>query len=90
MNRFARPLILLILCPGLWAESRADVLPALQRMYNFDFEGAHKLINEQAAMAPSDPACYWVRAAAYLFSELDRLEILQSDFFESDNRIGET
>lgn len=68
----------------------ADIRPALQRMYNFDFAGAHKLIDGHLALHPDDPTLYWARAAAYLFSELDRLKILQSDFFESDKRISES
>lgn len=75
--------------PGV-SSARADIGPALRRMYNFDFNGAHKLIDEQVSKDPADPTVYWARSAAYLFSELDRLRILQSDFFESDKRISDS
>lgn len=70
--------------------STVDVQPALQKMYGFDFPGAHQLINQQISENPNQPTAFWVRAAAYLFGELDRLQILQSEFFESDKRISDS
>lgn len=58
-------------------------------MYNTDFAGAHVQIDRFVAQQPSDPFGYAVRASAYLFSELDRLGILESEFFTDDRRIIE-
>jgi hypothetical protein len=58
-------------------------------MYNTDFAGAHADIDRYVAAQPSDPLGYAVRASAYLFSELDRLGILESEFFADDKRIIE-
>jgi hypothetical protein len=62
---------------------------ALDRMYNFDFPGAHKVLDEFITEHPEDPLGYTFRGAAYLFYELDRLRILDSEFFADDNRIAE-
>ncbi len=61
---------------------------ALDRLYNFDFTGAHRILDKHAAESPDDPIGPGVRAAAYLFYELDRLAILESEFFEDDKKIA--
>jgi hypothetical protein len=50
-------------------------------MYNLDFEGAHRTFRDYQKRAPADPLGPVSNAAAYLFSEFDRLSILQSEFF---------
>src|SRR4051794_11315165 len=50
---------------------------ALERMYNFDFVGAHKRLDAYISVHPAQPLGYSFRAAAYLFTELDRLKILE-------------
>lgn len=62
---------------------------AFQRMYNFDFTGAHVLIDAYLAAHDSDPMGYGARATAHLFSEMDRLGILASEFFSDDDKIAE-
>jgi hypothetical protein len=62
---------------------------AFGRLYNFDFPGTHKAIDEQLVYKPGDPLAFAVRASALLFQELDRLEILQGEFFASDKRVIE-
>ena len=69
----------------LGADSSLD--RAFQRMYNFDFAGAHGLIDAYVAAHESDPMGYAARATAHLFSEMDRLGILASDFFSDDDKI---
>ncbi len=54
-------------------------------MYNLQFDQAHKSFQESIAQSPSDPLGPVSDAAAYLFSELDRLHILQSEFFMHDD-----
>lgn len=61
---------------------------AFVRLYNFDFEGAHAIADREIRQQPDDPMPYAVKAAAYLFSELDRLKILQIAFFSDDDSVA--
>jgi hypothetical protein len=72
---------------GRGAESELD--RAFQRMYNFDFPGAHGLIDRYVNANPNDPMGYASRASAHLFSEMDRLGILAADFFLDDDKIAD-
>src|SRR5579883_2836062 len=54
------------------------------RLYNLDFAGAHAIFREWQHTHPDDPLGPASDAAAYLFAELDRLHILESDFFVDD------
>jgi hypothetical protein len=56
-------------------------------MYNFDFAGAHATLDRAIARQPDAPLNHAVKGVAYLFSELDRLKILQMDFFADDERV---
>lgn len=58
-------------------------------MYSSDFRGAQTSLDQYLAHQPGDPVGYAVKAAAYLFTELDRMGILESEFFESDKNIGD-
>jgi hypothetical protein len=53
-------------------------------MYNLDFPAAHSKFAEYQKAHPADPMGPVSDAAAYLFTELDRLHILQSEFFTHD------
>jgi len=86
--------------PRLWLLAMACSLPAFgadanaiddafNRLYNFDFQGAQEILNHQIADHPQDPLPYSVRASAYLFFELDRLGILESEFLVSDKHLAE-
>jgi hypothetical protein len=46
-------------------------------------------LNRYIGAHPQEPLPYAVRAAAYLFFELDRLGILESQFLISDKRIAD-
>lgn len=73
---------------ALWsADTELD--RAFQRMYNFDFPGAHALIDGYINAHADDPLGYAARAAAHLFSEMDRLGILAADFFMDDDKIAD-
>jgi hypothetical protein len=61
---------------------------AYHHLYNLDFAGAHKILDDYEAKNPNDPIGPAVRAAAYLFYELDRLRILEGEFFSNDKRIS--
>lgn len=66
------------------------VSEAFHKMYSSDFLGAQTVIGRYVSEQPNDPLGYAVRASALLFSELDRMGILESEFFESDNRISDS
>jgi hypothetical protein len=60
---------------------------AFDRLYNFDFAGAHALLDAYIARHPGESLPYAMRGSAYLFRELDRLGILEGEFFSDDKRI---
>jgi hypothetical protein len=60
---------------------------AFVRMYEFDFPGAHAILDREIAQDASNPLPYSVKASAFFFSELDRLKILQTEFFEDDDKV---
>lgn len=66
----------------------ASVAEAYTRLYNFDFPGAHQVLDGYIASTPKDPLGHSTRAAAYLFFELDRLKILQGEFLTDDKKIS--
>jgi len=72
------------------AGSLPTVVPMLQtgyhQMYDLQFDRAHKTFAEWERQRPDDPLGHVSNAAAYLFAEFDRLNILQSEFFVNDDR----
>jgi hypothetical protein len=54
-------------------------------MYNLAFDEAHQCFQKWESSHPNDPMGPASDAAAYLFSEFDRLRILQSEFFMDNN-----
>lgn len=70
------------------AQSRDDFCSGLAagycRMYNLEFAAAHEVFREWQRLHPQDPLGPASDAAAYLFSEFDRLHILEAEFFTSD------
>src|SRR5579871_1930267 len=61
---------------------------AFRDLYNFHFPAAHQTIDRYIAAHPTDPVPYAVRASAYMFYELDRLGILESEFLIDDKKIA--
>ncbi len=55
-----------------------------RQMYNLQFSAAHQTFHDWQVEHPNDPLAPVSDAAAYLFSEFDRLHILQSEFFTHD------
>ncbi|MBZ5620144.1 MAG: hypothetical protein LAQ69_15675 [Acidobacteriia bacterium] len=55
-----------------------------RHLYNLEFANAHVSFQEWEHQKPDDPMGPVSDAAAYLFSEFDRLHILQSEFFTHD------
>jgi tetratricopeptide (TPR) repeat protein len=60
---------------------------AFNRIYNFDFPGAYAILDAEQRAHPDNPLVYSVRSAAYLFFELDRMKILEMDFFADDDKV---
>ncbi len=58
-------------------------------MYNLDFAGAHHNFGEWEKIHPNDPLGPVSDAAAYLFSEFDRLHVLQSEFLTKDKSFSQ-
>jgi len=52
-----------------------------RQMYNMDFTGAHRTFESWQQLHPDDPLGHAGNAAAYLFSEFDRLRILEFRLF---------
>jgi hypothetical protein len=59
----------------------------LGRLYNFDFAGAHKLLDAFIAGNPDHPLGHTFRAAVFLFHELDRMGVLEAEFLTDDKQI---
>jgi len=66
-----------------------ELSEAFDHLYNFNFPSAHKDIDHYIGTHPKEPIGYAIRAAAYLFYELDRLEILESQFLTNDKQIAQ-
>jgi hypothetical protein len=59
-------------------------------MYNLQFEEAHRTFSEWEKLHPDDPMGPTSDAAAYLFSELDRLGVLQMELFLDDEKFRQS
>ncbi|HVO97884.1 MAG TPA: hypothetical protein VMT15_07445 [Bryobacteraceae bacterium] len=79
--RFAIPVLLaLSLAPG------EDLISGYRSMYDLDFTGAHRIFSSFTREHPDDPMGPVSNAAAYLFSELERLRVLDSELFVDNSR----
>jgi predicted Zn-dependent protease len=87
MPRFWAMTVLLCL-PALGAEPDT-IDSALKRMYDFNFPASQEILARYIAQHQQDPLPYAFRASAYLFYELDRMHILESEFFIDDNKIAD-
>ena len=56
-----------------------------REMYDLAFDQAHKTFTDWEQQHPDDPLGPASNAAAYLFAEFDRLNILHSEFFVEDS-----
>jgi hypothetical protein len=97
-SKSARTLgLVAVLCLGLVARSGAvaDPEPSLSSssildhgfagLYNLDFAGAQKDFVTWQTQHPEDPVGPVSEAAGYLFSEFNRLGILEAQFYENDD-----
>ena len=60
---------------------------AFARMYNLDFQGTHAILDAEMRDHPDNPLTYSMRGGAYLFSEFNRLKIMEFEFFEDDDKV---
>jgi len=69
---------------GNAAQPSTQIEAGFRQMYNLDFEQAHQTFNNWQQMHPFDPLGPASNAAAYLYAEFDRLNILHSELFVQD------
>src|SRR5271170_5389803 len=71
------------------AAGSVTTIPAVEsgyrQMYNLQFDEAHQTFAAWERDHPNDPMGSVSNAAAYLFAEFDRLNILHSEFFVEDS-----
>lgn len=84
MRLYLLAVLAFLMCLAGAARAQAD--PALlndgfKDMYNLDFERAHQAFAEYRKQQPVDPMGPVSDGAAFLFAELDRLHVLQSELF---------
>jgi hypothetical protein len=84
----ARASIIVVLCgclagiPVCGKATTGDLIDqGYKDMYNLAFDDAHRCFKDWERSHPRDPLGPVSDAAAYLYSEFDRLKILQSEFF---------
>jgi hypothetical protein len=93
IRRAAFSLLRIVVCIAtvLLAAAQASPDPgtALDRgfrgLYNLDFAGAQKDFSDWEAQHPDDPMGPVSEAAGLLFSEFNRLGVLEAQFFENDD-----
>jgi hypothetical protein len=64
--------------------ARPSLNDGFHLLYNLDFDQAHKLLAVYEQQNPQDPMGPVCDAAGYLFSEFNRLGVLESQFYEDD------
>lgn len=84
--RRTKVLLALVIVAPIFSQTRGISLQdGYSQMYNLEFPAAHQTFHNWEQENPADPLGPVSDAAAYLFSEFDRLHILQSEFFEDDS-----
>jgi hypothetical protein len=80
--------IMALLCvPAFCADEGLE--DAITRMYDFNFPASHQILDRYIADHAAEPLPYAFRASAYLFYEMDRMGILESEFLTDDDKISE-
>jgi hypothetical protein len=96
MRKFVVSLLLLVVAtvlarPAAAADSAmlsASLESGFRQMYNLDFAGAHATFQAWEATHPDDAVGPVSDAAAYLFSEFNRLHILESELFTENDKFA--
>jgi hypothetical protein len=86
-QRLNLALLAFLLAQGSFCFAQTTLLDrGYGQMYNLQFQEAHQSFQTWETQHPDDPMGPVSNAAAYLFSEFDRLHILESEFFaHNDN-----
>lgn len=74
------------LSAGDLAVGAGDMAAGYRSMYDLDFPAAHQKFGSWMRTNPDDPMGPVSNAAAYLFSELERLHVLDSELFADDDK----
>jgi hypothetical protein len=78
--------ILMLAIPRAMADLPAESLkPGFLRLYDLDFAGAQREFESWEKLNPDDPMGPVSEAADVLFSEFNRLGVLEAQFYESDS-----
>lgn len=86
-SRIAKWAVELALAAGVmpaFAQAPTLVDQGYRAMYNLQFARAHEVFRQWEQMHPDDPIAPASDAAAYLFSEFDRLHVLEVELFVDD------
>lgn len=75
---------------GMSAQDTKPIREAFDALYRFHFDKAHRAVDRFIAVHPDDPLGYSVRSSIALFQELDRLALLEGEFFKDDERIKDS
>jgi hypothetical protein len=78
--------ILILAALSLSLSLAEDLNSGYRAMYDLDFASAHQRFASFARENPDDPMGPVSNAAAYLFSELERLHVLDSELFVDDDK----
>lgn len=79
-------LLALFTIPSAFAElPSAGLDPGFRRLYDLDFAGAQREFESWEKLHPENPMGPASEAAAVLFSEFNRLGVLESQFYEDDS-----
>jgi len=80
-------ILALLHVPQTWGQRNgfcSELATGYCNMYNLQFADAHRVFADWQRIHPQDPMGSVSDAAAYLFSEFDRLHILETEFFMND------
>jgi len=69
-----------------YPQAPTPIETGFRQMYNLDFDAAHRTFADAERQRPNDPMIPVSDAAAYLFAEFDRLHVLESELFVSDDK----
>ncbi len=82
-------LFLLVAAPRVAAADPIPLEAGYRQLYNLDFTQAHRTFEAWKQQHPDDPMGPVSNAAAYLFSEFDRLHILEVELFTDNTKFLE-
>ena len=88
MNRTSFSL-LLPLALNCFAAPEPSIELVFNRLYSFQFEESQSVARAYAQKHSADPMGYASLSAAYLFSEMNRLQVFNKDMFKAENISGE-